>query len=317
MLVQTGRLSSSKNSLGTGSNLQNIQRDVRHYFLPDFPGWYILEIDLKQAEDKVVKVLSGNAEAITIARDNTRDVHTEAAAKMFRVAEASVTKDQRYTGKRTRHARNYGMGPIRLQQILLNDGYVKSKGECEELLCRASTAEPWVDTWHSITHRILWRKKALCNSWGRQISFGGERVADYEVIKRAYSFIPQSEVGDLLNQQGVIATDKYLRQTGMKSRINLQEHDALVLSCPKEELYDVATFILSSLTVPRVYRVRASHLDSMDDGVELSIPADVTISKTWKCACKECKGKPVLEFANGLGSNEDFYKRMEEWESAS
>lgn len=311
MLVQTGRLSSSKNPLGTGSNLQNVQRDVRHYFLPDVEGWYILEIDLKQAEDKVVKVLSQNEEAIRIARDNTRDVHTEAAARMFRVRDCDVSKDQRYTGKRTRHARNYGMGPKRLQQILLNDGYVKSVGECQELLDRAGEAEPWVDTWQTATRKAVWRRKSLSNSWGGVISFDvgtdyitREYLTREETMKMAYANVPQGEVGRLLNQYGVIETDRFIRLNKMQSRINLQEHDAVILSCPHDELYTMFEQISGSLTRSRDY-----------NGVALSIPVDATISKHWKCGCKQCKVNPVLEFGT-LPTRDEFYARLEAWENA-
>ena len=141
-----------------------------------------------------------------------------------------------------------------------------------------------------------------------------EYLAREETMKMAYANIPQGEVGRLLNQQGVIATDKYIRQEGLNARLNLQEHDAVVLSVPRGELYQLASFISQSLTVVRKYKLRSVPEEPLDDGVELSIPVDITVSKHWKCGCKQCKLRPVLEFGS-LPTEDIFYYELDCWEA--
>jgi len=56
--TETGRLSSSASSENTGSNFQNIDANLRHIFLAD-PGYYLIGIDLEQAESREVGWLQG------------------------------------------------------------------------------------------------------------------------------------------------------------------------------------------------------------------------------------------------------------------
>lgn len=56
--TETGRLSSSADAFGDGTNLQNITPDLRKMFVSD-PGWKLCVIDLEQAESREVGWLLG------------------------------------------------------------------------------------------------------------------------------------------------------------------------------------------------------------------------------------------------------------------
>jgi len=57
--TNTGRLSSSFSDFGTGSNLQNVDRNLKYTFVPD-PGKAFINIDLEQADSRNVGALAWN-----------------------------------------------------------------------------------------------------------------------------------------------------------------------------------------------------------------------------------------------------------------
>lgn len=69
--TNTGRLSSSMSSFGTGTNLQNVNRQLRYPFIAD-AGMYLVNVDLEQADGRNVGALCHNifydADSATIAK---------------------------------------------------------------------------------------------------------------------------------------------------------------------------------------------------------------------------------------------------------
>lgn len=57
--TKTGRLASSMNDFGTGTNLQNVNRKLRFPFVAD-PGMYMLNVDLEQADGRNVGAIAYN-----------------------------------------------------------------------------------------------------------------------------------------------------------------------------------------------------------------------------------------------------------------
>ena len=128
--------------------------------------------------------------------------------------------------------------------------------------------EDEVVQWQAATRREVLLSRALTNCWGRMIDFTYERLSE-DLFRRSYAFRPQSELSDLLNQYGFIPAARYLRETGY-GRINLHEHDSLVMSVKPEHAYDVACFVRKSLERPVRY-----------SGIELMIPIEVKVGKSW------------------------------------
>lgn len=76
--TNTGRLSSSSNDFGTGTNLQNIDRRLRYPFIAD-KGMYLLNVDLEQADGRNVGAICWNLfydmpreEIYELAKDDER-----------------------------------------------------------------------------------------------------------------------------------------------------------------------------------------------------------------------------------------------------
>lgn len=279
---ETGRLSSSKNPMGTGMNLQNTDRECRDVFLPD-EGHVFLEFDCTQGESRIVDVLAYNvtgvAEMLERARCHPadRDLHTENAARIFSVKEAEVTKTQRYLGKRAKHAGNYGMKGMKLFEELLKDGFVFTPEECQRYI-DAGLDDPIV-AWQRKTRLEAMRSRKLIDTvWGGEIDFTFDRNCD-DLFRRAYAWRPQRYLAKLVNQWGFAPLAKYIKARGLDARIRLHVHDSLVVSTPVEELYEIMEFVRATLERPVNY-----------DGTELLIPL------SWTIGARYGRGKEFKRF---------------------
>lgn len=297
-LTQTGRLKSARNPTGTGINLQNVQRNIRHFFLPD--ETFFVEIDLKQAEDLVVKAMAAAVtkddrplQLVHAVQEGKRDIHKELAAKVFDVPPKEVTYEQRYCAKRCRHARNNGMQEKRMQETLIKDGFSYTTAKCKRILDAVDAAEPWVGAFHRAVRDALMRDNQIVTSWDWRLNVAGERFTDPSLFRRGYAFIQQSEIGVLLKQYGLRTYWEKVHPI-YKARLNMLVHDNLVLSVPHDELYDVIHVLVDALQQPRTYKVRRFVGD--DEGaVEIYIPAEVKLDVHLPCACATCKKNPPLE----------------------
>jgi DNA polymerase len=329
LLTQTGRLRSYANPTGTGFNLQNVQRNVRHFIIPDtaeelgvpndVPIFFV-ELDAKQGEDLIVKAMSAAVsgdprpmELVRNVQDGTVDIHKRLASVVFGLQPADVTYEQRYVAKRCRHARNNGMQFKRMQQILLKDNYVYTEMDCKAFLTRIDAAEPWVLDFHRAVRSAIMRTKGIATSWGWQLRFDNERLTDSSVFRRGYAFIQQSELGILLKQWGLLTYENDIRDN-YRARLNMLVHDNVVLSVPQTELYDVASILSRALSRARSYGVRTVPGDSSVPLTSVEMPFEVKISRKLSCSCDECKVNNIpLEFKDGIKDRTSFEKEFQKW----
>ncbi len=278
----TGRLASSENPCRSGQNLQNIDRSLKGLFLPD-KGCVLLEADLSRAENRIVLCLTGDAELIRKARrmPDEGDDYREAGAAIYSrllkrtVAPEELSNEQRYASKRVVLASGYGMTGRKLSDLFLKDGYAYTAKECDGFIDAYMDANPAILQWQKETRLYVARNRRLFNSWGRDIHFEFERMDD-ELFRRSYAWVPQGEVGELTKCWGVRDTYYWLRENKLKTKMNMTVHDSLVMSCPVEELYDVAKYIDVNFSRPRTY---GAHLGR---SVELAIPCEYKIGLNWK-----------------------------------
>jgi uracil-DNA glycosylase family 4 len=279
--TEAGRFASSKNPMGTGYNLQNVDREIRNTFVPD-QGCVFIKIDMSQIEDRIVKMWTQSPRLVELANlhPTVYDCHTHSASLIFTKSEKDVTYKERYLGKRTVHAAERGMAGKRLSEELLKDF---------DLIISPRVCQRYIDTFmkefweipevyfRDIRERCM-RDKMLKNNWGREWHCKYDRF-DQDLYRRAYSFNPQSDAADWLNQWGFKPLAKLLNT--LRSRINLQVHDELIVSCPPEEAFGVAAFTVAMLEQPRYYF-----------GNKLVVPACVTVARHWKDDKYEFKKLP-------------------------
>jgi uracil-DNA glycosylase family 4 len=227
-----GRWSSSASIILTygSGNLQNIPPIARKIYVCD-PGKIFVRADYKQAEAVVVAYVSGDvrlqhffqqsALATTKEEADKYDVHKLTASLMFGVAYEDVTPDMRRIGKTLRHACSYSAGP----QVIADQLGIELK-DAKLLLDLYHRANSLLRAWYLVIQTELKQTRSLTNLLGRKHRFL-DRWGD-EMFRSAYSYIPQSTVGDLLNESMRILYDKY----GDEIDIILQLHDAIYVQCP-------------------------------------------------------------------------------------
>jgi DNA polymerase I len=131
----TGRLASQD------PNLQNIPiktelgRAIRHAFIAD-KGYTFLSFDYSQIELRIAAFLSGDDELAEIFKSG-RDVHSEVAARVFRVKQEDVSYEQRRRAKVINFGILYGMGVNALKDTLGT-----SRGEAQEFYQQYFAAFP-------------------------------------------------------------------------------------------------------------------------------------------------------------------------------
>lgn len=265
-----GRWSSSKSIIipyGSG-NLQNIPKDARKiYTAPE--GHSYLQADYMQAEAVVVAYVINDSrlkqmfqqsynQPKAVREENGWDVHKLTASAMFNVPIEKVTPEHRTIGKTIRHAVNYSAGP----QVLANRLDCSLK-EAKELLSIFHRSCPQLQLWHSRIRDELKQSRTLTNLFGRKHYFL-ERWGD-QLFRSAYSYIPQSTVGDLLNKALVRLYNDYPELS-----IALQLHDAVYIIAPDSDILQSALAIRRAMTIPLNYR-----------GETFFIDVDFSVGKSW------------------------------------
>lgn len=258
--------------------------------LPDI----FLEADLSQAEGRSVLMLTADPEMIRLAQTKPWefDMHVHNAAIVFEttvdaLAQLKKTNKAEYTtkrqlGKKTVHGAQRDMKGKRLSDELLKDGFVVPVSVCDRRLEAYHFQVPAIrENYFKGVRKQLMRNKRLVNTWGRVMDFTFERLED-NIFREAYSFLPQSEVADLMNQWGLLPVYRYVRDL-LKHPPNVQVHDSLLISTPPQHAYDIAKFTADSLERPIVYPC----------GEPLLIPVEFKLAISW--GGDEKKGE-VVEF---------------------
>lgn len=213
----TGRFASAGAFYWPGStNLQNLPaqeaaRDpryaVRDCVIPD-PGHVFLYADLSQAEARVSAALA--EDDVLLARwASGFDVHRWTASHIFAKPEADITPQERFLGKRCRHALNYGMGSSKFWRTINADadltGIALTLTEAEAIWRGYHALHPKLDeVWWNRVEALLYTEGALTTCFGRRCQFyprfdPATGVLDAETLRAAVAFEPQSTIADLLN----------------------------------------------------------------------------------------------------------------------
>jgi len=278
--TEAGRLSSSSNPNQTGGNAQNVDRETRDAFIPD-PGKILVEVDLSQAEARIdyalIYRLTGSKDMYERARlrPDEYDQHTENASFIFNKPTNQVMKRERYLGKKAVHGAFRDMQGKKLSDELLKEGFVVDEREADRMLVEFKKRVPGIEELFRWVRRRILEERMLVNSWGRRWYCTYDRMGD-ELFRRGYSFDPQSEMADWMNQLGFKPFFWYIHDLCQREgrdvgAINVHGHDSLVYSILPQYAYETTKFLVESLEQERVMR-----------DVPLSIPCEVKCGRTWK-----------------------------------
>ncbi len=236
--TETGRTSTSKldppvRPVEMGLAFQTITKhgdigaDIRRMFIPD-PGYIFMEIDLSQAEARVVALLADDDETLKLFE--TTDIHKLTATWLFDLPYNQITKEFRTVGKTTRHAGNYDMGKRRLMQSVMTAAKryemdIKiSEWKSGQILDRFHQYTPKIrGVYHvGVRDALEQNDRVLITPMGRRRQFF-DRWGD-SLFKEAYAYIPQSTIGDKTKLSAL-----ELRKRLNKPRIIMEAHDSLTL----------------------------------------------------------------------------------------
>lgn len=270
----TGRRGSRKHSFGYGGNAQNFPKhgELAKIFrrcLVARAGKIFLMVDQMQAEDWPTSALANNTEALEDLK-NGIDRHRKLGCLIFDIPWDHYSdkewKDsiERFLGKKTRHANNYGMRGNTMSDSLAKEGHSLTPAQCQAILDKVNKVDPSVDgVFHAYVRRELDNGRRLKTPFNRErVFFGlrpGESGSNTKIFNEAYSYIPQSTVGD---NTGFTVFDI---ETGRFSGHIIQEsHDSIV-----QEIDDNVESIWSFL---QSTRKSSSRRITFHNGIEIEIP---------------------------------------------
>lgn len=294
--TRTGRLSSSENIFGTGTNMQNQPYAMKEFFLVD-DGYVGYEIDLSQAENRIVAYVAPEPKLIE-AFETGIDIHSRTASYIFGKHENEISKEdgsapqfgngehsERFWGKKANHAFNYGQSANAFSEQMLI-----SRGEAKQIYNAYHNAYPGIYKYHNLVKQQLQKDRTLTNLFGRKYTFLDRW--DYQLFLAAYAFIPQSTIADIINRWGLLPIYEKYSDVVLLNQI----HDSVVFQIPKNIGYErhaeLILEISSNLSQPLKW-----------NGREFRIPCDVKICKTNFMEGTELKIKEDLckkELANKI-----------------
>jgi len=259
----TGRLAS------TEPNLQNIPirtpegRRIRAAFIAP-PGHVIISADYSQIELRIMAHLSGD-KGLLDAFAKGEDVHRATAGEIFGVTPLEVTTEQRRYAKVINFGLIYGMSAHGLAKNLSIDR-VAAANYIERYFVRY----PGVAAYMERTRLEAKTKGYVETVFGRRLhlpDIRAQQVGRRQGAERAAINAPMQGTAADLIKKAMIATSRWLKEAGVKSRLLLQVHDELVLEVPDDE----------------VALIREQLPKLMAGVAQLSVPlvAEVGVGKNW------------------------------------
>jgi len=229
----TGRLSSND------PNLQNIPvrspkgREIRKAFVPR-EGWKLLAADYSQIELRILAALTGDAGLLKAFKEG-QDIHTATAAKIFDVAPADVTRDQRSTAKMVNFGIPYGISAFGLAQRL---GTV-SRTEAQEIIDSYFAQFPGIPGYMEAQKERAKEKGYVETVCGRRRQLrdinSGNGTIRAAAERNAINMPIQGTAADMI-KIAMVRIQNSMTDQGLKSRMLLQVHDELVFDlAPGEE----------------------------------------------------------------------------------
>ena len=208
--------------------------DLRSMYIPD-PGHVFVEIDLSQAEARIVALLSEDEKLLKMFADGM-DVHKITAATIFGCSVESIDTKMRFIGKESRHAGNYDVKKKRFM-LMVNSDAKKfgidiniSEWRANQILESYANMHPLLDTnFRANIRRVLDTTRTIVNPFGRRRQFF-DRLDD-NMYREGYAQIPQSTVRDQVCQ-AMCAIKKRIPEI----RFCGEAHDSFLVQAPEDKI---------------------------------------------------------------------------------
>lgn len=259
--TNTGRLSSSLSDMGTGTNLQNVDRKLRFICVAD-PGKKLANLDLEQADARNVGAicwnnfvdLMGEADAGRyLDACESGDLHTAVCKLAWQnlAWTGDLKADKRYCdqliayrqdsyrmlAKRLGHGTNYyGTARTMAKHTRVPTTQIADFQE------RYFNGFPCITAWHEWVKEQLKYSGTITTLFGRRRMFHG-RATDDTTIREAIAYAPQSMTGDEINT-GIIRLFK-----ANKVDLIVQVHDNVVFQFDENREDEIIPWAIEQLRV--------------------------------------------------------------------
>lgn len=314
----TGRLSSSMSEFGTGTNLQNVDRDLKKIFIAD-PGYKFVNLDLEQGDSRNVGAIIWNlfyeSHGATEAGKyldacESGDLHTTVCSMAWSnlpwpgdakgnrdIADGIAYRNFSYRdlAKKLGHGSNYlgqpktMAGHSKVEQPLIEDFQDRYFGAFP--LIGSTYGRSHEPNWHNWVKQQIWDFGYITSLMGRRRFFYGN-PADESTLREAVAYEPQSLTGDEINT-GML---RIWRQFSWVQLL-CQVHDSILLQVPEEMSDDVIQLLLDTLRITLLLK----------GGREFSVPTEAKVGWNWGDAPSE------KEISRGAEPNPD---GMIKWKGA-
>ncbi len=244
VVTATGRLSSSD------PNLQNIPiqsedgGQIRQAFVAGFPGWQLVAADYSQIELRILAHYTRDP-ALVRAFAEDIDIHTAVGARIFKVAEADVTHNQRRVAKTVNFGVIYGIKPFGLAARL---GITQA--EAATFIDAYFTEYAGVDWFMTQTLEDARTKGYVATILGRRRAINGVKQTSGRNMnlaeRTAVNAVIQGSAADLI-KKAMIEVDARIRAEGLQARMLLQIHDELVFEAPDAEVPILARLVRETM----------------------------------------------------------------------
>ena len=311
--TETGRWSSSEAPWGTGTNLQNITKDLRSVFIPD-EGKVMFYADLEQAESRVVAYITGDDKYIQACESG--DLHTTVVKMVWKnMGWSGDAKQERELAekpyylhfsyrdmcKRAGHGTNYGLSATSLGRHLQIK--IAHATRFQLLYYGGLVAKASVERWHKQNPDAGFDELLVK---GKDLGGGTLRIEGaFEGIRQWHESVQQQllDTGTLITPLGrrrqfwnrlneattLRAAIAFVPQSTIGDLLNMglyrvwnELHDDGV-----EILGQVHDAILGQVPIEKVDELMPKIVDCMTNPIDVNgktlvIPSSVEVGHTWK-----------------------------------
>ncbi|MBZ0204054.1 MAG: DNA polymerase I [Ignavibacteria bacterium] len=259
-VAATGRLSSANPNLQNIPIRTEIGRSLRKAFVPDRKGNMILSADYSQIELRIMAHLSGDENMIK-AFEKKHDIHSETAAKVFKVKLDKVDQNMRRKAKEVNFGLIYGIQAFGLASRLNID-----QREARDIIQSYFASFPTIDTWLQKTKEFARKKGYTETLAGRRRYLPNINNKNSVVRQRderiAINMPVQGTAADMIKIAMINIYEDFNKKK-LKSKMILQVHDELVFDVEKSELETVKKIVQNK----------------MKNALKLNVPVDVEMGE--------------------------------------
>lgn len=291
----TFRLSSSKNCLWTGMNMQNIKRDedeeatghasIRSMFIAD-KGKKFVNVDLKGADSWAValEVFKYTGDRSYLDACQSKDLHTFVCKLVWKnlgwtgdwgkdkkIASQFFYRqyDYRFMAKKGGHGSNYLGKPFTLATQMKIP-----VGTATNFQHHYFRAFPGIPKWHAIRARDLQENGFLVNLFGHRRGFH-DRLDSDATLREAIAFLGQSVTACSINRAILNIWRAQLQMPWLGLEFLAQVHDSTL-----KQFYEQAEAEVLDL-LPHLMHIPITVTSPKGETITVSIPLEIKVGWNW------------------------------------